>query len=116
MLPSAFAQGSKVGDVLTVRGLIVVDQKRIERVRIGSPLRDPMIGGKRSPRRGVVSSILISDSDGDERAGYVTSDSNGDAVLTLDSKAFGQQAIFVASRDAGANIAFWSGQNLIPNP
>jgi len=109
-IPGLSAQNRSVDDILTVRGLIVVDEKGIERVRIGSPLPDPMSGGKRNPRRGVVSGILISDSDGDERGGYVTSDTNGDAFLTLDAKN-GQQTIFVANRDGGANLAVWSGNN-----
>jgi hypothetical protein len=88
--------------------LIVVDDKGVERVRIGSPLPDPMVGGKRLPRQGVVSGILIHDSDGDERGGYVVSDTSGDAFLTLDAKGT-QQALFLANRDGGANLAVWSG-------
>ena len=107
---SVFAQARRTDEILTVRGLIVVDDKGVERVRIGSPLPDPLIGGKRLPRNGVVSGILIHDSDGDERGGYVTSDTNGDAFLTLDAKK-GQQTIFVANRDGGANLAVWSGSN-----
>jgi len=39
----AWAQNRKAAsDVLTVKGLIVVDEKGVERVRIGSPLPDPM--------------------------------------------------------------------------
>jgi len=51
-LPRAFAQARSAGDILTVRGLIVVDEKGVERVRIGSPLPGPMINGKREPRQG----------------------------------------------------------------
>lgn len=109
-ITGAFAQARRTDEILTVRGLIVVDEKGVERVRIGSPLPGPMIGGKRLPRNGVVSGILIHDSDGDERGGYVTSDTNGDAFLTLDAKK-GQQTIFVANRDGGANLALWSGGN-----
>jgi hypothetical protein len=120
----AFAQGRRTDEILTVRGLIVVDEKGVERVRIGSPLPDPMVGGKRVPRQGVVSGILISDKDGDERGGYVTSDTNGDAFLTLDAKNE-QQTVFLANRDGGANLSIWSGRNrntnyvsirAVPNP
>jgi len=123
-LPVLKAQAPKVTDVLTVHGLIVVDDKGVERVRIGAPLPDPMVAGKRVPRQGVVSGILISDSDGDERGGYVTSDTNGDAFLTLDAKAQ-QQTVFLANRDGGANLSLWSGRNrnsnyvsvrAVPNP
>lgn len=95
-------------EILTVRGLIVVDDNGVERVRIESPLPDPMVGGKRLPRQGVVSGILIHDSDGDERGGYVVSDTSGDAFLTLDAKGT-QQALFLANRDGGANLSVWSG-------
>lgn len=119
-----FAQARRSDEILTVRGLIVVDEKGVERVRIGSPLPDPMIGGKRLPRQGVVSGILISDSDGDERGGYVTSDTTGDAFLSLDAKNV-QQTLFLANRDGGANLAIWSGNKrnvnyvsirAVPNP
>jgi hypothetical protein len=109
-IAGTFAQARRTEEILTVRGLIVVDEKGVERVRIGSPLPDPMIGGKRFPRNGVVSGILIHDRDGDERGGYVTSDTNGDVFLSLDAKK-GQQTIFVANRDGGANLALWSGGN-----
>jgi len=49
-IPGLSAQNRSVDDILTVRGLIVVDEKGIERVRIGSPLPDPMSGGKPAPR------------------------------------------------------------------
>ena len=108
-VPNANAQGRPTGEILTVRGLVVVDERGIERVRIGAPLPDPIVQGKRVPRQGQVSGILIFDSDGDERSGYVTN-SRGDAFLTLDAKS-GQQTIFLANRDGGANLAVWSGSN-----
>jgi hypothetical protein len=109
-VPEVFAQTRRTDEILTVRGLIVVDERGIERVRLGSPLPDPIVKGKRLPRQGVVSGMLIFDADGDERGGYVTSDTNGDAFLTLDAKK-GQQTIFIANRDGGANLSVWSGDN-----
>ena len=103
------AQTRKTDDILTVRGLIVVDERGVERVRISAPLPDPIVQGKRVPRQGVVSGMLIFDADGDERGGYVTN-TRGDAFLTLDAKQ-GQQTIFLANRDGGANLSVWSGSN-----
>jgi hypothetical protein len=108
-MPEAFAQTQKTDGILTVRGLIVVDERGVERVRLGAPLPDPMVRGKRVPRQGVVSGLLIADADGDERGGYVT-EAHGDAFLTLDAKQ-GQQTIFIANRDGGANLSVWSGAN-----
>jgi hypothetical protein len=73
---------------LTVKRLAVVDDKGTERVVIAAPLPDPLILGKRVKRDGPVSGILIFDPKGNERGGYVTSDS-GDlaALITLDSRA-----------------------------
>src|SRR5262249_25046642 len=49
------------GDVLRVRGLVVVDENGTERVRIEAPLPDPIMLGKRIPRGGAVSGILLFD-------------------------------------------------------
>ena len=55
-------------------------------MRIGAPLPDPVIEGKRSKRDDSIAGILIYDRDGDERGGYVTDNSAGNAFLTIDSK------------------------------
>jgi hypothetical protein len=120
-VPKVLAQ--RADNVLTVRGLVVVDDKGVERVRLGAPLPDPIVSGRRVPRQGVVSGILIYDAEGDERGGYVT-EARGDAMLTLDAKGR-QQTIFIANRDGGANLSVWSGNNrndnyvsvqAVPNP
>jgi hypothetical protein len=92
--------------VLRVRGLIVTDPNGVERVRIGAPLPDPMSFGRRSERLGTVSGILVSDADGSERSGYVTSDEIGEVFFTLDA-APRQQALFLANAEGGANLALW---------
>ena len=108
-MPNASVQTQRTDQILTVRGLVVLDERGVERVRLGAPLPDPIVQGKRVPRQGVVSGILISDADGDERGGYVT-EAHGDAFLTLDAKK-SQQTIFIANRDGGANLSLWSGSN-----
>lgn len=94
---------------LTVRELTIVDEKGVPRVRLAAPLPDPIVLGKRVPRQGVVSGVMLYDEDGDERGGYVT-ESHGDVFLSLDAKQ-SQQAVFVGNRDGGANLSVWSGAN-----
>jgi len=91
-----------------------VDDRGVERVRIQAPRPDPIVHGKRVPRQGIVSGVLIFDADGDERAGYVTEQNSGDAFLTLDAKET-QQTVFLANRDGGANLTLWSGHSKSEN-
>jgi hypothetical protein len=91
--------------ILRVRGLVVVDENGMERVRIGAPLPDPPFLGKRGQRQGPVSGILLMDADGTERSGYVT-DENGQVYLTLDNKAR-QAAQFLANESTGVNLQMW---------
>ena len=97
------ANSDKTGTTLRVRPLIVVDERGIERVRIGAPLPDPVIEGKRSKRDDSIAGILIYDRDGDERGGYVTDNSAGNAFLTIDSKRQ-QQVTLVAYPAGGAEF------------
>jgi hypothetical protein len=98
----AQAHSDKNG-VLRVRTLIVEDQNGHERVRLGAPLPDPMIHGVRQKLAGAISGLLISDADGNERGGYVTSDKSGEAFLTLDSEDE-QQVLFLANPKGGVNF------------
>ena len=94
----------KKDDVLRVRGLIVEDANGVERVRLGAPLPDPVgTDGKRHPRRGVISGLLISDAKGTERGGYVTADASDEAFLSLDSRK-GQEVLFLANPGGGTNL------------
>lgn len=95
--------------ILTVRELRILDDRGVERVRVAGTLPDPIIRGKRLPRQGTVSGVLIYDADGDERGGYVTNQ-NGDAFLSLDAKD-NQQTLFIANKNGGANMSVWSGPN-----
>ena len=70
---------------LRVRGLTVVDEHGVERVKIAAPLPDPITLGKRGRWDDPIPGILIYDSRGNERGGYVTDNSVGNAFLTLDS-------------------------------
>jgi hypothetical protein len=70
--------------VLRVRGLIVTDDKGVERVIIGAPLPDPPILGKRIDRGDKANGILLLDKDGNERSGYATFDKTNTVAITLD--------------------------------
>jgi len=95
--------------VLHVRGLIVEDGNRHERVRLGAPLPDPMIHGVRRKRTGDVSGIIISDANGNERGGYVTADQSGEAFLSLDSEDE-QQVLFLANPKGGVNLSLFDSK------
>src|SRR5262245_60511770 len=102
---------SEAGDpseVLRVRGLIVVDQNGTERVRIQAPLPDPIMLGKRIPRGGQVSGILLFDEEGNERSGYVTSDGYPNVFFTLDSLAQ-QHVLFLAEPQGATTLRMWAG-------
>jgi hypothetical protein len=88
---------------LHVRGLVIEDGNHRERVRLGAPLPDPMIHGVRYKRQGAISGLIISDAEGNERGGYVTSDQYGEAFLSLDSEDE-QQVLFLANPKGGVHL------------
>jgi hypothetical protein len=91
--------------VLKVKRIAVVDDKGTERVVIAAPLPDPIVLGKREKRDGPVSGILIFDPKGNERGGYVTSDTQDlRALLTLDSE---KDQSFTAVADAKNGATVW---------
>ncbi len=59
--------------------------------------------GKQEKRDDSVSGVMIYDSLGNERGGYVTDNSVGNAFLTLDSN-IGQEVTLVAYPDGGAEF------------
>jgi hypothetical protein len=90
-------------DVLKARSLVIVDEHGKTRVRIGAPLPEPIIMGKEQKRDDSISGILIYDALGNERGGYVTDNSVGNAFLTLDSN-IGQEVTLVAYPKGGAEF------------
>ncbi len=92
-------------EALTVKRLTVVDEKGVERVVIAAPLPDPIVMGKRVKRDGPASGILIYDPKGNERGGYVTSDTQDlGAFLTLDSE---REQVFSAYANADSGATVW---------
>lgn len=76
--------------ILKVKGIVIVDSLGIERVIVGSHLPEPNFAqGNRVNARGKagsVSGVMLYDSEGQERGGYVTDDYYGNAFMSLDSK------------------------------
>lgn len=100
---SVLASTTDKDGILHVRGLVVEDGNKRERLRLGAPLPDPMIHGVRYKRSGAISGLIISDAEGNERGGYVTSDQFGEAFLSLDSEDE-QQVLFLANPKGGVNL------------
>jgi hypothetical protein len=61
-----------------------------------------MILGKRHRRDGPVSGLIIADSTGTERGGYVTSDHGDNALLTLDGQ--GRQTVLLLAEADGSTL------------
>ena len=95
--------------ILHVRGLVVEDGNQHERVRLGAPVPDPMIHGVRYKRSGAVSGLIISDAEGNERGGYVTSDQSSEAFLSLDSEDE-QQVLFLANPKGGVHLNLYDSK------
>lgn len=98
-------------EIIKVRGLIVTDSLGVERVIIGSPLPPPQVHGYRFDRgkNSDVSGVMLYDSEGQERGGYVTDDGYGNVFLTLDSKS-SQKVLFVTEPQGTSTLRMW-GRN-----
>jgi hypothetical protein len=97
-------------EILRVRGLVIVDAKGTERVWIGAPVPEPLVLGKRLPRGGDVSGILLFDEEGNERSGYVTSDGYPNVLFTLDSLAQ-QHVLFMTEPQGDPTLRLWNSNN-----
>lgn len=97
-------------DSLSLRRLAIVDEKGIERVVIGAPLPDPITLGKRFPRGGKASGILLFDEEGNERSGYITTDGYPNVLFTLDSLAR-QQTLFMTEPHGSTTFWIWDANN-----
>ena len=97
-------------DLIITKGLVVVDDNGIERVIISGKLPDPPMRGYRMPRdrndREGLAGILLLDSEGQERSGYVTDQYYGNVFLTLDSKDK-QTVLFGSEPQGGAYLMLW---------
>ena len=97
-------------DMLRVRQIVIVDEKGTDRVWIGAPVPDPVVQGQRQKRQGPLWGIVLLDAKGNERAGYVTSDTSGEVFMSLDSEK-AQETLFLANPGGGAHLDIYDGQN-----
>jgi hypothetical protein len=109
-LKTKATEAQDAAGILRVRGLVVVDANGTERVRIEAPLPEPLILGKRFPRGGDVSGIMLYDDEGNERGGYVTSDGFPNVFFTLDSLGK-QHVLFLAEPQGDTAFYIWNGEN-----
>jgi len=100
---------SDVTDNLRVRQITVVDAKGTERVWIGAPVPNPIVQGRRVPRNGAVSGMIVLDAKGNERGGFVTSDPGGGVFIGLDSEQR-QEALFLVNAEGGGHLSIYDNQ------
>ena len=99
---------------LTVRSLTVVDASGATRVKIAAPAPQPIVMGKVKSRGGAVSGVILYDAKGNERGGYVTSDSKEypNVLLTLDDEQR-QRVLFLAEPGGATTLRlFKDKQNM----
>lgn len=83
---------------------LAVVEKGTERVVIAAPLPDPIIQGNRGKRDGPASMILLFDPKGNERGGYLTSDTEDLSALTSLESEHGQVFTAYGNADCGATV------------
>jgi hypothetical protein len=93
---------------LRLHDLVIVDDRGVERVRVGGNLPDPVIHGKRVSRGDEAAGVLLYDRTGQERGGYITFRKGNQVALTLDS-ADAQSALFVAPAEGGSALRLGNG-------
>ena len=104
--PAVASAAENPGEILRVKGLVIVDENGTERVWIGAPLPGQLVNGKREQRPSVQAGIVLYDDKGIERSGYVTDDKSGNVFLSLDDRNK-QEAVFVADAERGTALRMW---------
>jgi hypothetical protein len=78
---------------LHARQITIVDEKGTERMYIGSPVPDPMMGGKRQKRRSTDTGIVLNDAAGNETGGFGVLD-DGTMSACIDYKGYERLCTF----------------------
>ena len=104
---------SETTGILRVRELDVVDGHGVTRVKLATPLPQPIINGHQRTRgdgpAGTLSGMLLFDADGVERSGYATADRGYSNVLfTLDDKRQ-QHVLFVTEPTGATTLRLFNG-------
>src|SRR5262249_15419944 len=73
------------------------------------PVPDPIKQGRRVPRNGTVSGMIVLDAKGNERGGFVTSDQGGGVFIGLDSEQR-QEALFLVNAEGGGHVSLYDNQ------
>ena len=99
-------------EFLRVRQITVVDEKGVERMYIGSPVPDPMVRGKRVPRRLASTGIIMNNEKGSEVGGWgvladgtqqlIFDDSTGQERVALFQPPSGKRGGMVMKDERGA--------------
>jgi hypothetical protein len=113
-MPRAVAKppGGEVRDTLRVRQLSIIDANGVERVRIGAPVPEPIVLGKRSRRDGAMSGIILYDAEGTERSGYCTGDDYPNVLFTLDSMSK-QHVLFMAEPQGSPSLSLFAKRGAV---
>ena len=99
-----------IAERIVAREIVIVDEAGRERVVMGAPLPEPRLVSARSKRGDPVSGILLFDSEGNERGGYVTGDGpSGSASLTLDE--IGRASVSLTANARGTSGLMLSNHN-----
>lgn len=96
-------------DTLRIRKLVILDEDNNERIVIAAPLPDPMVNGKVSPRRDVVTAIQFKDRNGTERDGIAVV-ADGSFVFGIDDEHGRERAHLFYLPKRGAGL-FLQGEN-----
>lgn len=95
-------------DVLRIRQLTIVDEKGTDRLVLGAPLPNPVVNGRRVPRSGAISGMVVLDANGNERGGFATGDASAEAFIGLDSEK-SQEVLLLANPDGGSHLSISDG-------
>jgi hypothetical protein len=100
---------------ITVRELVVVDDKNVVRARVGGNIPPAIVDGKTLSRGGVnngVAGIMLYDRTGVERGGYITFDQGDNIALTLDNQKK-QQVFFGVGPTGTAALQLWQEDEML---
>lgn len=115
MLVSAWtwqAQFGKATDILRARQIVIVDERGVERIHIGSPVPDALVAGKRIKRQMPSTGIVFSNLSGDEVSGWGVFDS-GNQNLCFDYKGAERLCLVQAGERGGLVVKDEKGTYLM---
>ncbi|MDX1673967.1 MAG: hypothetical protein R3314_04100 [Longimicrobiales bacterium] len=98
--------------VIRATEVVIEDPNGVVRARLGGDLPDAEYDGRTVDRGSAAAGLMLYDTAGDERGGYVTMDGSNNILLTLDAGAgggHGQTAYFVANESGATALRIWSG-------